>query len=196
MRPAGSQASTQVSKECVDAVPLAARGATIEREFRLIDLPRLSDWAVNEQARAHLTARFHLVDARVGIAGRATANLRLVCQRCLAPVPILVDDEFHVVLVPSESEMDQLPEQQDAAIADATRLELDWLLEEQLLLAVPLVPLHATTAECAQGASNNADSSQTAKRGESQSPVALSETQRPFADLRDLLNQRAKDRSK
>ena len=137
-----------MSTDCVDALPLAARGATLDREFRFADLSRLSDLAVDEQARAHLTARFHLIEARVGIAGRVTAKLRLVCQRCLGPVDASVDDEFHVVLVPSEDEMDQLPEQQDAMIADATRLELAWLLEEQLLLAMPLVSLHAKLTEC------------------------------------------------
>jgi uncharacterized protein len=174
-------------------MPLAARGATLDRDFRLADLSRLSDWAVDQQARAHLTARFHLIESRVGIAGRVTANLRLVCQRCLAPVETPVDDEFHVVLVSSENEMDQLPEQQDAMIANATQLELGWLLEEQLLLAMPLVPLHANSTECVQD-STNVEASDLLKSGELQSAGSL-ETQRPFADLRELLNQRPKGRS-
>jgi uncharacterized protein len=182
-----------VSTECVDALPLAARGATLDRDFRLVELARLSDWAVDKQARAHLTARFHLVEKRVGVAGRVTANLRLICQRCLAPVETPVDDEFHVVLVSSENEMDQLPEQQDAVIANVTQLELGWLLEEQLLLAMPLVPLHAKLTECAQGASS-VEANDLIERDAPQSAASL-DTQRPFADLRELLNQRAKNRS-
>jgi uncharacterized protein len=174
-------------------MPLAARGATLDREFRLAELSRLAGWAVDEQARAHLTARFHLIEKRVGVAGRVTANLRLVCQRCLAPVETPVDDEFHVVLVSSENEMDQLPEQQDAVIANATQLELGWLLEEQLLLAMPLVPLHAKLTECVQGASS-VEANELIERNALQSEASL-ETQRPFADLREMLNQRAKNRS-
>jgi uncharacterized protein len=173
--------SSPVSSECFDALPLAVRGATLDREFRLIDLPRLADWAVDDQARAHLSARFHLIEARVGVVGRATAKLRLICQRCLGPVQVPVDDEFHVVLVPSEVEMDQLPEQQDAVVVDATRLELSWLLEEQLLLAMPLVPLHATLAECATRAHESVETNAV------QSAVVSLDTQRPFADLKDLL---------
>ena len=185
--------TSQVSTECVDAMPLAARGATLNREFRLADLARLADWAMDEQARAHLTARFHLIEKRVGVAGRVTANLRLVCQRCLAPVETPVDDEFHVVLVSSENEMDQLPEQQDSMIANAAQLELGWLLEEQLLLAMPLVPLHAKLAECAQIASN-VETNEVKQRDTPQSAASL-DTQRPFADLRELLSQGAKNRS-
>jgi uncharacterized metal-binding protein YceD (DUF177 family) len=77
-------------------------------------------------------------------------------------------------------------------IANATQLELGWLLEEQLLLAMPLVPLHATVTECAQGVSNV--ETHEFKQDAPQSAASL-ETQRPFADLREMLNQRAKNRS-
>jgi uncharacterized protein len=168
---------------------LSARGAAVEREFKLIDLPRMTELAVDDKALARLSARFHLVETRAGIAGRVTANLRLVCQRCLGPVQVLVEDEFHVVLVPSEVEMDRLPDEQDAIIVDAARLDLGWLLEEQLLLAMPLVPVHGTNKEC-----NHETISEVAKADKVMAPgvsgkMAQLETQRPFADLRDLLNQ-------
>jgi uncharacterized metal-binding protein YceD (DUF177 family) len=89
--------------------------------------------------------------------------------------------------------MDQLPEQQEAEIANDTQLELGWLLEEQLLLAMPLVPLHAKLTECAQGASS-VEANDLIERDAPQSAASL-DTQRPFADLRELLNQRAKNRS-
>jgi uncharacterized protein len=195
MSPGRSQSSVVSVADTVDAMLLAARGATEVREFRVSELPRLSDLAVDEHAQARLSARFHLVDARVGIVGRATANLKLVCQRCLGPVQVPVDDEFHVVLVASEGEIDQLPEAQDAVIADAIRLELSWLLEEQLLLALPLVPAHATSGECAQ--SRAVSKSDSAADEEPDAPEGEpAETQRPFANLRELLNTGPKKRPK
>ena len=178
----------------VDALLLATRGATEVREFRLADLPRLTDLAADEHAQARLAVQFHLVDKRVGIVGRATANLKLVCQRCLSAVQVPVDDEFHIVLIDAEAELDQLSDDQDAVIADATRLELSWLLEEQLLLALPLVPAHASNEECASrnAVSANGAAGKTVADLELPKPKA-SETQRPFANLRDLLNTGPKD---
>jgi uncharacterized protein len=109
--------------------------------------------------------------------------LQLVCQRCLSPVQVPVDDEFHVVLIGSEDEMDQLPEQQDAIVADAARLELGWLVEEQLLLAMPLVPTHANSSECLQ---SKAEVTAIAPRIAAD---AVDEPQRPFANLRSLLDE-------
>jgi uncharacterized protein len=189
MSPGRSQSSVASVTDTVDALLLAARGATEVREFRMAELPRLSDLAVDEHAQARISGRFHLVDGRVGIVGRANANLRLVCQRCLGAVQVPVDDEFHVVLIDSEAEMDQLPDEQEAVIVDATRLELSWLLEEQLLLALPLVPTHASTAECEQSSAANGSAAPAVAVAEMESPsVKAQETQRPFANLRELLN--------
>jgi len=200
MSPGLSQVSVASVENTVNAMLLAARGAQVVRDYCVTQLSRISELAVNDQAQARLSVRFHLVDARAGIAGRATANLRLVCQRCLGAVQVLVDDEFQVVLIASETEMDQVPEAQDVVIADATRLELSWLLEEQLLLAMPLVPTHATADECAQ--SRVAMGREAGEAGKvvvdvADAPeIAAPETQRPFANLRDVLNQNQKGRSK
>jgi uncharacterized metal-binding protein YceD (DUF177 family) len=65
--------------------------------------------------------------------------------------------------------------------APGGRLALEEFVEDELLLALPLVPMHATPAECAlQLAAAAADSAADA-------PPAARPTQRPFAELRDLL---------
>lgn len=168
--------------DCVDATLLAARGAAIERTIQLSDLPRLTEWSAGESAQ--LAVKFFMAERRVAMQGRAAAMLKLTCQRCLGPMLAPVDDQFDVVIVDSETEMDQLPERQEAIIADAARLDLVWLLEEQLLLAMPLVPAHADAGECAQ-ANTAARSGAHAHREKKLEPTE--ESQRPFAQLRELL---------
>jgi uncharacterized protein len=133
-----------------------------------------------------LAARFHLVDSKAAVAGRVTATLRLTCQRCLQPMNVSIDDEFHVVIAASEVELSQLPESQDAVIADATRLDLGWLIEEQLLLARPLAPMHERAAECRRTQAK----APAPKRVSAEEEAEDQETQRPFAGLRDLMNRR------
>lgn len=176
-----SQGRSSSSAEVVDAMLLAARGATVDRTFELRELPRLDEWSAGEDAK--LSVRFYMADRRVGIEGRASAKLKLTCQRCLGAMVAPVDDEFHVVIADSEAEMDRLSEQEEAIIADPTRLDLSWLLEEQLLLAMPLVPVHEDVAMCAP-ASVKTQANSGAKRSKS---AVAEESQRPFANLRDLM---------
>jgi uncharacterized protein len=159
--------------EYVDAKVLAARGSEIEKSFRVADLPRLQEFAVDTDARARMLTSFRLVDGICGVAGEVAANLRATCQRCLRPVDLKIEDRFHVMLVGSEEEMSTLPESQDSIIAEPERFDLSWFAEEQLLLAMPLVPLHASIDDCG------------VPSPEPESPP--SEVQTPFAQLRELM---------
>jgi uncharacterized protein len=64
----------------------------------------------------------------------------------------------------------------EPVIAEATRFDVRWLAEEQALLAMPLVPLHAD-GECDEFAAPPSQLEQDASRG----------SQKPFENLRDLL---------
>lgn len=158
--------------ELVDAVVLAARNESLDRKFGIGDLARLAELAVQGAPPANLHARFYLLDSRCAIDGRVTATLYATCQRCLRPMTLSVDDRFHVVVVRSEDEMNELPSEQDSIIANAEHFDLAWLTEEQLILATPLVPLH-DPAECGIV--------------QSEEKPKQANTERPFAQLRELM---------
>ncbi|MBC7982940.1 MAG: DUF177 domain-containing protein [Candidatus Obscuribacterales bacterium] len=175
------QARSHSLDTAVDAMSLAARGGEVQQTFAVVDLPRVRDQAVDNSAVAKLRVKFQKVDDRVLIDGEVAAALRLRCQRCLLPVVVSLQDAFNVVIVASESELEQILTEQDAIVAEATRLDLAWLTEEQLLLAVPLVVLHENSSECA----HEQPSLSEATIGVASE--AKGESQRPFADLRELL---------
>ena len=66
----------------------------------------------------------------------------------------------------------------EPVVADASRLDLRWLAEEQVFLAMPLAPMHEP-GECtdAQTSTSEADEDEGAR-------------QKPFQNLRDMLRQR------
>ena len=75
---------------------------------------------------------------------RAHASLNLECQRCLQPVetPLAVDRWFH--FVPGEDAAAQMDaDNEDDVLALTRALDLRELVEDELLLALPLVPRHA-----------------------------------------------------
>ena len=158
-----------------DIDPLADGQARFDFSIRLEDFPRL---------RPQLAAAGDdLATGSVGFLrdqGHAAADLDvqasipLVCQRCLGVVRYEVNERSRVLLVGTEPEADRVPAGMDTVLAPDRRVSVQDLVEEELLLAVPAVPLHASPAECA------------APPAQAQ-PAEEPTVQRPFERLGELL---------
>jgi len=173
----------------LDAVVLAHGGLTWEAEFRDTRFERLVDVAVSAQPHVTIKLQFAEVDKRPTIHGEMQAEIELVCQRCMADMLYPLHESFDLMLIESEAEMALVPETHEPWIANALHLNVLELIEEQLLLAMPLIPKHADESECVR---HNA-AAETAQQlpAKSAAPADESEgretTQRPFGNLRDLL---------
>jgi uncharacterized protein len=78
----------------------------------------------------------------------ASASVALVCQRCLGPVvePLAIERSF--LFVHGEDAAAQLDaDSEDDVLALTRALDLRDLLEDELLLALPLVPRHGLCPE-------------------------------------------------
>jgi len=76
---------------------------------------------------------------------RVKGTLQLQCQRCLEGMEYVLDTQSDLVLARDEAELLQLDEQEDEA-ADAiladTKLNVLALVEDEVLLDLPLAPRH------------------------------------------------------
>jgi uncharacterized protein len=110
--------------------------------------------------------------------GLATADLTLSgtvtleCQRCMKPMELALETATRVALVTSEAEAGRVAADLEPVLAEGGRISIGELITEELLLLLPIVPLHAVGAGCAA----------VPGMGESGS-----ETHRPFARLGELL---------
>jgi uncharacterized protein len=129
------------------------------------------------------------------------AQLTATCQRCLGSMPVDIRASSPVLIIESQQEAEGAPAGWETFLAPEGRLLLEGLIGEELLLALPIVPVHEQSAQCealaapvqapAQGAAAQADGAHDA------APAAAPEaseqaTARPFADLRALLDRAAK----
>ena len=163
-----------VSSDLVlDADVFARAGSTIERHFSVEQLPRLQEAGALDGSGIDVRLRFSLFDGRPAVDGTIRGTLRLSCQRCMQPVAVPIDEQLQVILVQQESADE--PGGYEPVIADPAQFDVRWLAEEQALLALPLVPLHAV-GECDEVAAPAA-----VEQGTSPG------TQKPFQNLRDLL---------
>jgi len=76
------------------------------------------------------------------LAGELRTALPLTCQRCLEAVDMPVAAEVDVFLLSDEALAERLGEEEDYVVFDDGQLDLPELLEDELILAMPLVARH------------------------------------------------------
>jgi uncharacterized protein len=155
---------------------LADTQAEVEFSGEIAELPGLRSLragvagSVRGQARFSREQGFTVVELSVD--GRAT----LVCQRCLQPIELPLAGSTRIALIGSESESARVPEQLEPVLASGGRTSLGELVAEELLLMLPIVPLHAGGEKCAR-----------APQSVPGDVPPRGETHRPFAGLGELM---------
>jgi uncharacterized protein len=105
------------------------------------DAPVVIDW----QAQGEMRRDAGLGDGvvRPALHLRARTRLPLVCQRCLQPAWTEIAVDRHFLFASDEAQAVQLDERaQDDVLTEAEDFDLLSLIEDELLLALPLAPRH------------------------------------------------------
>jgi len=130
--------------EWVDPLALVERRERLEGEIPLASLARLSELLSDTEGSLSAVIDFtRLEDRRPGVRGNVTGRLRLPCQRCLEAVELPVDLAFELYLVESEAMADRLPEGLEPLVNTSGRVSPRELVENEVLLSLPLIPRHA-----------------------------------------------------
>ena len=133
----------------LDVAALCRLGQVVEGEWPLAEMTRLTDSlaapAGDEQVRWRAAGRVQPVAGapQRWLDLRAGADVTLQCQRCLQPLPQRLDVDRRFRFVDDEDEAARLAEESDDdVLALARRFDLHALVEDELILALPLVPRH------------------------------------------------------
>ncbi len=132
----------------------AERGARSAGEIPLEALGRLEGVVQSVSGAVRYSLRLtHTGAHRYRVSGTVEAALVLVCQRCLKPYTHAVVSEFDLAMVRSDAEAQRAVEVDDlepVLITDDV-LHVADLVEDELLLAVPVVPRHPAGEPCELG---------------------------------------------
>ena len=120
----------------------ASRGIEVEGDVLVTRMPRLHAVVASgeEPARATLTCwkdeqHRYIVDVKVQM------TVALVCQRCLSHRELQLVTQSSLCVVWNEDSVKELPPGYDPLVAGDVS-DLHALVEEELLLALPAVPMH------------------------------------------------------
>ena len=131
-------------QEWLDPEELADQAAVVSGQIEIQSLPRLPKLLRTD--RGTVTAELAFKRKETGLVrvrGSCHAVLELNCQRCLALLNLPVRCGFDVTLLDDEAQMDELAESFDVLMLEQGKLRLADLLEEELIMALPLSPRHA-----------------------------------------------------
>jgi len=138
-----SLTTNQLLPVSIDALKFCQQGVQVSGFLPLARLQRLSQQLYVAEGDARAALAFGVdQQSRKTVSGQLEAVLPLVCQRCLERIDIPVAAELSLVLVWNDDQAAQLPRTLDPVVMDGEDLDLLEIVEEELLLALPLVAIH------------------------------------------------------
>jgi len=135
--------------EQADPRRLCEQGKAYEGSVALRDLPRLTPLLTSLEGEAAFALEFDRdEEKRLRIRGKVTADLGLLCQRCMLSMQLPVQAAFCLSPVSGPVEAEGLPDEYDPLMLEAAAMRPLDLIEDELILAIPPAPRHSE-AECA-----------------------------------------------
>lgn len=165
----------------IDPLDLAKNQVQLEGQYTMAKLPRLAEYSPSKDANVHVKLGFSLeTDALIKVTGNIDSMLRLVCERCLQPFEVNISLEPLFYFDVSGAEPDEQDERDIIRVNGP--VDLKSLVEDEVLLALPMIPMHEPE-QCAAGGSLNQEPA--SRQGQDEN--------HPFAGLADLLKDKGKD---
>lgn len=126
-----------------DPRKFAQHGVSLEGVIPVSELPRLLEATEDSGREIQVKLEFIISEERKKVViGTASADLALVCQRCLEPVTVPVESNISLAVVWDEEAAKALPERFDPWITGEGMADLYEMIEEELLLSLPAVAYH------------------------------------------------------
>lgn len=130
----------------VDAFRFAESDARLQGTLLIKDMQRLIPNLYSNEGQAQIQMEFGVDKQGIRfLRGRYTAGLMLQCQRCLESFAYETEGNFLSGMVRAEEEAVQLPKGYDPLIAKEGMLTLQDVFEDELIVNLPIVPMHSET---------------------------------------------------
>lgn len=127
----------------IDLIQLAERGARLTGTLPLKSMPRLAQICDDGSGNVFVDLAFERGEGEEVLLMHGTLRvcLRVTCQRCLRGMDLELEASPWLILLRSSERQDMLEEEPDVLVADKP-VSLSALVEDELLLALPMVPRH------------------------------------------------------
>ena len=135
----------------VDPFRFAREGQKLETAVPLTQMKRLSKLLHSTDNEVEVELEFGVdVLGTHFLQGHLQGRLELICQRCLKSMQLDIDTTLSLGFVRNATKTDTVPGEYEPIVAENCRVVLLELIEDELLLALPQIPMHDPQACSAQ----------------------------------------------
>ena len=135
--------STGPIPERVDHRKLANQAGLIEGRLPIQCFHRLGEMLVVREGDVYLRLEFGNGDfGSTRVNGLAATEACLICQNCMQQFRRQVTCDIALQVVSDESKLERMPEVDDAIVAPDKVIPVADLVEDELILAMPMIPRH------------------------------------------------------
>jgi uncharacterized protein len=129
----------------IDGRRFAMARGVVSGALAVGDLPRLAEMGCEAAALEYAVRGDADADGRATLAVDANGELRLTCQRCLGAVEVPVTVASVLELADSQAGIDAADDERDRVLASKS-MDVAALVEDEVILALPMIPMHASCA--------------------------------------------------
>lgn len=131
--------------KCFDARKACVKELELSGTVKASTLPRLASVASCEDTTISASLRFLRDEQRrFVVAVKVAGQVGVRCERCLDAMPLEVNANSTLMLCSSDEQAQQCPSQYEPLVYTGDELDLYDVIEEELLLALPVAPMHET----------------------------------------------------
>ncbi len=151
------------------------KGKCLIKQFK-----RLKSVLASEQGEAMVTLKFDRAGPIPFVIGQISVEMQFKCQRCMNTMSKEMDIHFKLGFVQNDTQMERLPEEYEPYLLTTDENHLLDMLEEEILLALPLVPTHES--DCSEYLQK-----QISEQNVEVETAEEKDRENPFSVLKDLL---------
>lgn len=135
--------------EQIEPMGLADVGRSFRGVVPVDQLDRLAPLLASKGGELEVELVFDLDERRIRtLKGRIRGKVSLVCQRCLGTLDFPLDLAFSLGIINSDDEVVRLPEGYEPMLVTGDPLKTFDVIEDEVLLAVPSIPIHEGVDQC------------------------------------------------
>ena len=170
--------------EFIEPYRLAETQRILTGDLPIARMKRLLPLLQSDAGEARVNLVFGVDETgQANATGEVQTIVTLQCQRCMEPMQVSINSKVSLAFVSSEKQAQELPSYYEPLIVEE-ETSLSELVEDEIILALPAVPLHESEQclmrdEYTRGAQRDtSDVTETSNAGVRQNPFSILETLR------------------
>lgn len=134
--------------QTINPLRLARADTTLNGRINIGEMTRLGPLLSQMQGQVDFELKFSQdPDAISYITGQCFTTLVMKCQRCFDPMTVEIETRTRLIVVTSIEAAGEIPDDYEPLLFTGENIALCGLIEEEILLALPIAPLHSSD-EC------------------------------------------------